>query len=58
MLIDIDYKLLINPETAYETFTMAQKTGCSVPVLNRLLKSLPARIKQCIKFPRSVSSSI
>lgn len=45
----------MNPETAYETFTVAQQTGCSAPVLNRLLKSLPENIQYCIKLPRSVS---
>lgn len=57
-LIDIDYKLLLNPETAYETFCTAQQTGCSAPVLNRLLKSLPEKIQHCIKLARSVSYSI
>lgn len=45
----------MNPETAYETFCIAQQTGCSAPVLNRLLKSLPENIQYCIKIPRSVS---
>ncbi|KAL5242667.1 hypothetical protein ACI65C_010077 [Semiaphis heraclei] len=53
---DIDYKLLLNPETTYETFSMAQQTGCSAPVLNRLLKSLPEKIQHCIKLSRSTSS--
>lgn len=45
-------------ETAYETFCIAQQTGCSNPVLNRLLKSLPEKIQDCIKLPRSVCFSI
>jgi hypothetical protein len=53
--VDIDYKLLLNPETTYETFSLAQQTGCSAPVLNRLLKSLPEKIQRCIKLSRSVS---
>ncbi|VVC25640.1 WD40/YVTN repeat-like-containing domain,WD40-repeat-containing domain,Neuroblastoma-amplified sequence [Cinara cedri] len=52
---DIDYKCLLNLETAYETFCIAQQTGCSTPVLNRLLKSLPEKIQHCIKLPRSTS---
>lgn len=54
VFIDIDYKQLLNPVTAYETFTIAQQTGCSAPVLNRLLKSLPDKIQHCIKLPRTV----
>ncbi|XP_026806626.1 neuroblastoma-amplified sequence-like [Rhopalosiphum maidis] len=53
---DIDYKLLLNPVTTYETFSLAQQTGCSAPVLNRLLKSLPEKIQRCIKLSRSTSS--
>lgn len=56
IIIDIDYKSLMNLETAYETFTIAQQTGCSAPVLNRLLKSLPENVQYCIKLPHSVSS--
>lgn len=58
MVIDVDYKLLLNPETAYETFSTAQQTGCSSHVLSRLLKSLPENIQHCIKFSRSVSFSL
>ncbi|CAH1737258.1 unnamed protein product [Aphis gossypii] len=54
---DIDYKLLLNLETTYETFSMAQQTGCSAPVLNRLLKSLPEKIQLCIKLSLSTSSA-
>ncbi|KAF0758392.1 neuroblastoma-amplified sequence-like, partial [Aphis craccivora] len=57
MIINIDYKLLLNPETTYETFSMAQQTGCSAPVLNRLLKSLPEKIQLCIKLSLSTSSA-
>ncbi|XP_050419826.1 NBAS subunit of NRZ tethering complex-like [Adelges cooleyi] len=55
---DIDYKLLLSPDTAYETFNVAQQAGCSGPVMNRLLKSLPDNIQQCIKLSCSASSSM